>query len=231
MSISTKQNYANLHFIAELAAVLVAAPFTLYLTTQVRSKRDRILVFIIAMLTIAVDGFLLHKWIDKKSLVMVAITFVIIIVAMFFRDPDIKVLPTNGMQILSPADGVVKSIRYNPCDNMTVISIFLSFFDVHVQRSPIDGVVRDVQQICDNKVMTTIQHDGSDNYVEVIQEGGMVTGEIINFLSVGQHVNVGDKIGKIKMGSHVHLKVPNGTLIQVNVGEQVHAGQRIIGEF
>jgi phosphatidylserine decarboxylase len=161
--------------------------------------------------------------------------------AWFFRDPD-RQIPSVAGAIVSPGDGRVTDIVSLNFDGRprTRISIFLSVFDVHVNRSPIAGVIRDVQYRkglfknamgagsadCNEQNIVTVD-DGRQTVV-FKQIAGLIARRIIFNKRVGDTVACGERIGMIKFGSRVDVIFDAAASVQVKVGQHVAGGSSIL---
>ena len=158
--------------------------------------------------------------------------------AWFFRDPE-RALPV-GPVALSPADGRVMSVVAE-ADRQTRISIFLNIFDVHVNRSPITGVVADVTyqrgkflvasrgiaSAENEQNIITIQAD--DGTVVVVKQiAGLIARRIICTKSVGDSVKAGERVGLIKFGSRVDVIFGPEWRVEVSPGSRVSAGSSVL---
>ena len=158
--------------------------------------------------------------------------------AWFFRDPE-RALPV-GPVALSPADGRVMSVVAE-ADRQTRISIFLNIFDVHVNRSPITGVIADVtyqrgkflvasrgiaSAENEQNIITIRADDGT--VVVVKQIAGLIARRIICTKSVGDSVKAGERVGLIKFGSRVDVMLETSAEIGVKVGDHVKGGSSIL---
>jgi phosphatidylserine decarboxylase len=159
----------------------------------------------------------------------------------FFRDPE-RIVPAIEGAVVSPADGRVTDvspISVNGCER-TRISIFLSAFDVHVNRSPISGVIRDVRyqkgQFI-NAMSATSAEKNEQNVVTVAGEGrtvvfkqiaGLLARRIVFNKKVGDAVVRGERVGLIKFGSRVDVLLEPGAEIKVNVGDRVKGGASVL---
>ena len=164
----------------------------------------------------------------------------------FFRDPD-RVIPGGARLVLSPADGKVVQIVGAPDDHalgkgVTQISIFLSIFDVHVNRSPIGGRVASVQyhpgeflpafddQASErNEQNTVIVEDGASR-VMFKQIAGLIARRIVFRKKPDDPVAAGERVGLIKFGSRVDVFVAAGTVLLVKVGDRVAGGTSVLAE-
>ncbi|MES2337413.1 MAG: phosphatidylserine decarboxylase [Pseudomonadota bacterium] len=174
-------------------------------------------------------------------------------VAAFFRDP-VRVTPQDEGLIVSPADGLVTMIERVPVPPemagpnglgeapLVRVSIFMSVFDVHINRTPISGTVRQVVYISGKFLNADLdkasdenerQHfvvEGADGRrVGFTQIAGLVARRIMTFAKVGDIVAVGQRIGLIRFGSRVDVYLPDGTEPQVALGQRAVAGETVIG--
>ncbi len=159
----------------------------------------------------------------------------------FFRDPERKIPAGNGI-IVSPGDGLVTETAEisTPAGRRQRISIFLSVFDVHVNRSPISGILTSVryQKGQYMNAMNPLSADRNEqNIVTVRGEGyevtfkqiaGLLARRIVFNFGEGSRVECGQRVGLIKFGSRVDVVVPAEALVQVKVGERVQGGASVI---
>jgi phosphatidylserine decarboxylase len=155
----------------------------------------------------------------------------------FFRDPE-RVVP-NGPVAVSPADGKVVAIRPE-APGLTRISIFLNIFDVHVNRSPIAGAIRDVtyrrgrflvasrEEASSQNEQNTVTVDGAGTRVVFKQIAGLIARRIVFHKKPGDAVQAGERVGLIKFGSRVDVLLGPEWEIQVREGERVKAGSGIL---
>lgn len=165
----------------------------------------------------------------------------------FFRDPD-RDVPEGENVIASPADGKIIEIKevtypYLLEGTATKISIFMNVFSVHVNRSPITGVVKGLQYFegkfmgafkekasLENEQMgVAIEKDGKN--ILFVQIAGLIARRIICRAKEGETLEKGQRYGLIRFGSRLDLYLPVGTKLDVEVGQQVFAGKSIIGEL
>lgn len=159
----------------------------------------------------------------------------------FFRDPE-RSLPTDG-RIYSPGDGVVLSVgREGPGDVITC-RIFLSVFDVHIQRVPYAGRVTKVAEVPGSfaaamkdaahgnyRVVMTVEPEGRAPLV-VEQIAGLIARRIECWRKPGDEVKTGEKYGIIYFGSQAAVHFPAGSKCTVKVGDRVAGGLTPIGEW
>jgi phosphatidylserine decarboxylase len=159
----------------------------------------------------------------------------------FFRDPD-RVIPDTAGAVVAPGDGKVTDVsrvRIHGADQLR-ISIFLSVFDVHVNRSPIAGVIRDVSYQRGkfiNAMSAASAAENEQNIVTVEGEGhtvvfkqiaGLLARRIVFTKSLGDRVERGERVGLIKFGSRVDVLLDASAIPQVKVGDRVRGGTSIV---
>ncbi|MBU1782694.1 phosphatidylserine decarboxylase family protein, partial [bacterium] len=158
----------------------------------------------------------------------------------FFRDPERKILFKEGV-ILSPADGKITEINevYEGeylKQPVYKISIFLSIFNVHINRSPIPGVVEHKKYL-KGKFRNALFSDSSlvnennilvirskDTLVLVKQIAGFIARRIICYCEVGSKLTLGERYGMIKFGSRVDIFLPKEISLKCQKGDKVYAG-------
>jgi len=178
----------------------------------------------------------------------------------FFRDPE-RVVPQGDNVILSPADGTVTLIREVepplelqiddgsgvaglPAGAVTRVSIFMSVFDVHINRTPVGGTVRRVVYIPGRFVNAELDKASEENERQHIlversdglrigftQIAGLVARRIVPFVKPGDILAKGQRVGLIRFGSRVDVYLPAGTDSRVMIGQTVIAGETIIAEI
>jgi phosphatidylserine decarboxylase len=189
--------------------------------------------FLVPLAVLAVLGFVLGYTI-AGLLVSALFAFV----AFFFRNPA-RTIPADPRAIVSPADG--KVVRLERVGSVTRMSIFLSLFNVHVNRSPIAGRIESVEYrpgkfmvafndkaSTDNERNIVMVSDGRINIV-FTQIAGIVARRIVFWKKKGDAVNRGELVGLIRFGSRVDVLFPAGTEATVSVGDRVKGGSTCIG--
>ena len=176
----------------------------------------------------------------------------------FFRDPE-RVVPQIDGAIVAPADGMVSLIvQCEPpaelriddgagsegltAGPVTRVSIFMSVFDVHINRAPIGGTVRRVVYIPGKFVNADLDKASEDNErqhllieradglkIGFTQIAGLVARRIVPFVKPGDTVGVGQRVGLIRFGSRVDVYLPAGTDAKVLLGQTVVAGETVLG--
>ena len=157
----------------------------------------------------------------------------------FFRDPKIKINNKENA-ILSPCNGTVMEIE--EAENKKIIRVFLSLFSVHLQRSPVDGTVTEINHtdgkflaawntrahILNEQNSFTIQ--STDGVYVVRQVAGFLARRCVSWVKEGDTLKAGDKIGMIKFSSQVDLFMPGTIEIKVKKGDKIRAGITIAGK-
>ena len=159
----------------------------------------------------------------------------------FFRDPQ-RVIPDAAGALVSPGDGKVTDVSVVTVDGakQTRISIFLSVFDVHVNRSPIAGVVRDMryqrgkylnamnQASAEQNEQNIVRVEGDGQSVVFKQIAGLLARRIVFTPKVGDRLERGQRVGLIKFGSRVDVLFDAAAVLQVKVGDRVRGGASVL---
>ena len=173
-------------------------------------------------------------------------------VAAFFRDP-VRVTPKEEGIIVAPADGLITMIQEVPIPReiagengigdtpLVRVSIFMSVFDVHINRTPIAGTVRDVVYISgkfvnadldkaseENERQHLVVEDRNGLRVGFTQIAGLIARRILGFVKPGDMVAAGQRIGLIRFGSRVDVYLPAGYGCQVALGQRSIAGETVL---
>jgi phosphatidylserine decarboxylase len=161
--------------------------------------------------------------------------------AFFFRNPARKI-PEGKNLIVSPADG--KVVKISKAENgEQSISIFLSIFNVHVNRSPISGEMKTLEYVrgkfkaaFDEEAsrvneQNIITLDGGDIQVTFKQIAGLIARRVVCWKRPGDRLKKGEVVGLIRFGSRTDVILPAGVDIKVRVGDKVHGGSSILGEY
>jgi phosphatidylserine decarboxylase len=176
-------------------------------------------------------------------------------VAAFFRDP-VRVTPQGDDLIVAPADGLVTMIERVPVpielagpnglgeEPLVRVSIFMSVFDVHVNRTPIAGTIRQVVYISGKFLNADLDKASEENERQhILVEGldgrrigftqiaGLVARRIVSFVKPGDMVAAGQRIGLIRFGSRVDVYLPDGVEPQVVLGQRSVAGETVLGRL
>jgi len=176
----------------------------------------------------------------------VAALVVTLFIAYFFRDPD-RVVPDQPGALVSPADGRVISVgqvEKSPFgqERCMKISIFMSIFNVHVNRMPHEGTVKEVRYQPGrffaanqdraserNEQNAVLLHTDGHRKIEVVQVAGLVARRIICGVVQDATVARGQRFGMICFGSRLDVYLPQDTLPKVTPGQRVTAGNSILG--
>src|ERR1039458_9631916 len=159
----------------------------------------------------------------------------------FFRDPE-RVIPDAVGALVSPGDGKVTDVSWVTIGGgkQARISIFLSVFDVHVNRSPIAGVVREVryrrgkflnamnQASAEQNEQNIVRVEGDGQVVVFKQIAGLLARRIVFHPKVGDRLERGQRVGLIKFGSRVDVLFDSAAVLQVKVGDRVRGGASVL---
>jgi len=174
-------------------------------------------------------------------------------VATFFRDP-IRTTPIGEGLIVAPADGLVTMIQRVAVPRelvadlgeatMVRVSIFMSVFDVHINRTPIAGTIRQVVYISGKFLNADLDKASDENERQhIVVEGrdgrrigftqiaGLVARRIVPFVKPGDMVAAGQRIGLIRFGSRVDVFLPDDIAPQVTLGQRTIAGETVVGRL
>jgi phosphatidylserine decarboxylase len=168
----------------------------------------------------------------------------------FFRDPP-RVTPVRDGLVVAPADGRVSQITTAPPPHelgfgatpMLRISIFMSVFDCHINRSPVSGRVEKILYQPGKFFNADLDKASADNErnsliiatagarVAVVQLAGLVARRIVCFVREGQPVGAGERFGMIRFGSRLDVYLPDGTPSLVAVGQTAIGGETVIADL
>ncbi|HJR58087.1 MAG TPA: phosphatidylserine decarboxylase [Vicinamibacterales bacterium] len=166
--------------------------------------------------------------------------------AYFFRDPDRQVPQAPGL-VVSPADGKVMIAgptdrRWAPPGDWKQVTIFLSPMDVHINRTPVEGRVTRIEyrpgrflpaydEGSNDNELNELWLDANGRTVVVRQVVGILARRIVCRVVEGQELARGERIGLMKFGSRMDVFLPPDTELRVSVGEQVVAGETVLGRL
>src|ERR1700685_2680753 len=159
----------------------------------------------------------------------------------FFRDPE-RAIPDAAGALVSPGDGKVTDVSFVTTSGgkQARISIFLSVFDVHVNRSPIAGVVREVryqrgkflnamnQASAEQNEQNIVRVEGDGQVVVFKQIAGLLARRIVFYPKVGDRLERGQRVGLIKFGSRVDVLFDASARVSVKVGDRVKGGASVL---
>ncbi|MDR3592373.1 MAG: phosphatidylserine decarboxylase family protein [Negativicutes bacterium] len=195
-----------------------------------------ILAFITAVVAMAVDPY----WSIVPGVLCLFVTF-------FFRNPK-RSVPDDDNLVMSPADGTVMGISEVYEDQFLLetaikVTIFLSVFDVHINRSPVTGEIKFQQYTCGRFRPAYKESAGCENErhtlglenelmkVLVTQVAGILARRIVSWVTLGSVLQRGQRYGMIKFGSCTELVVPAAVEILVQKGDKVRGGETVIGRL
>ena len=192
---------------------------------------------LIILFLLVVFFYFIYKPLFILSLILLIFTFY------FFRDPE-RVVPIGDDILISPADGLITNITEIKEGKKIYIkvSIFLSIFNVHIQRLPISGEVTKVDYIegkfinatldkaSDENERLKITIKSGNNLIYVTQIAGLIARRIVNYVKPNENINQGERYGIIKFGSRVDIEFPNNFKLLVNEGQQCIGGETIIAQ-
>ena len=169
-------------------------------------------------------------------------------VLLFFRDPERRIPEGEGL-VVSPADGRVVEIAPSAEEEKgeggprVRVSIFLSLFNVHINRAPVAGKVTGIryrpgQFLAAYRSLASIRNEQNrldlacgSRRLTVVQIAGVIARRIVCRARVGDHLRRGERIGLIQFGSRVDLFLPATVELRVQVGDRVQGGSSILGRL
>ena len=187
------------------------------------------------------------------------LAFLTVGVLAFFRDPQ-RSVPQSSNLVIAPADGLITLIQKVPpppelrhADGagpgmgegpLTRVSIFMSVFDVHINRAPVAGTIRRVVYIPGKFLNADLDKASEDNErqhfmiersdgvrIGFTQIAGLVARRIVPFVKPGDIVAAGQRVGLIRFGSRVDVYLPEGTEPRVLLGQKTVAGETVLAEI
>lgn len=169
----------------------------------------------------------------------------------FFRDPE-RVPPTREGLIVSPADGVVSLIEKAvppqelgmPDEPLTRVSVFMSVFNCHVNRTPIEGEITAIAYRPGKFFNASLDKASADNErnslrirmtngqdLAVVQIAGLVARRIVCFVKPGDMMQTAERFGLIRFGSRLDVYLPDGVVPLVSIGQTMIAGETVLAEL
>jgi phosphatidylserine decarboxylase len=193
--------------------------------------------FVVALLIHAVAGF---GW---AWLFWLLTLFIV----QFFRDPQ-RPVPQQPNAVLCPADGRIVAVEnaHDPYANREAlkISVFMNVFNVHSQRSPVDGAVTKVEYFpgaflnaaidkasLENERNAIVLQTAAGQTITAVQVAGLIARRILCYVRTGEPLARGQRYGFIRFGSRVDVYLPLGSKPRVSIGEKVHASSTILAEL
>jgi phosphatidylserine decarboxylase len=163
----------------------------------------------------------------------------------FFRNPH-RTVPNVDNGVIAPADGVViflgDAFEEHLNEEMTKISIFMSVFNVHINRAPVTGRiidnfyvhgkfldVRDERATFENERNGLVVETLKGVRIVVVQVAGLIARRIVCYPIVGEMILLGNRYGLIRFGSRLDVYIPKGSEVKVKLGQKTIAGETILG--
>jgi len=199
--------------------------------------------FVIVPIALAIICLALGLWFIWFAVATVPLLLVAAFMVFFFRDPR-RSIPLEPGIIVAPADGKVTIARQASAENPeSLVSIFLSPLDVHINRAPIEGEIvnisykkgkflmatKDESRLLNEQNSLTIQ--GPKLTVKCVQIAGVLARRIVCWKRRGERVKCGEQIGMIKFGSRTDVVMPANVEVIVSEGVHVRGGETIIGRI
>ena len=190
---------------------------------------------LIILFLLVIFFYFIYKPLFLIFLILLIFTFY------FFRDPE-RVVPLGDDILVSPADGLITNISEykDGKKSYTKVSIFLSVFNVHIQRLPVSGQMTKIDYIEGKFINATLDKASEENerlrltlksgsnVIYITQIAGLIARRIICYLKTNERVNQGERYGIIKFGSRVDIEFPNSYNLMVSIGQQCIGGETII---
>lgn len=198
--------------------------------------------FIAGAVAIAILVSMFAGWIWSIPFWIIAL-----FVLQFFRDPP-RIVPQKANAVLSPADGRIVAVEntqdpYLKRDAIKV-SVFMNVFNVHSNRSPVDGKVYNKWYFPGKFINASLPKASlenernalwikTDNDLDItcVQIAGLIAKRIVCHTKIGEHLVRGQRFGFIRFGSRVDVYLPLNTEVKVNIGDKVHATLTILAEL
>lgn len=188
----------------------------------------------------------LTLWLLGNGLISLLLVIPTLFLIHFFRDPE-RTTSGGKQEVVAPADGRIVSIddhlesKYLHT-KLSKVSIFMSLWDVHVNRVPLDGTIIGISYqpgkffaAFKEKASELNEHNAvllkirDDRKILMVQIAGIIARRIICWIKTGQQVAKGQRFGMICFGSRVDIYLPSDTILNVEVGRQVKGGETILG--
>ena len=170
-----------------------------------------------------------------------------VFVLWFFRDPE-RAVPSSEAGIISPADGIICKIEktlppkeVKSSEELLKISVFMNVFNVHVNRAPVAGNIKDIIYVPGkfinasldkasehNERNILILENNKNEEIIVVQIAGLIARRILSFVNLFDSLKIGERFGLIRFGSRVDVYLPSNYDPKVELGQRVIAGESII---
>jgi phosphatidylserine decarboxylase len=204
------------------------------------AREGWLFVAIAVMVAVAI-GFLAGWWWS------IPFWLIALFVLQFFRDPP-REIPGGPGTVVCPADGrvlLVMNAQDPYLDRQAIkVSIFMNVFNVHSNRSPVDGLIKDAWYMAGSFFNAALDKasvenernalwlqtaDGRD--VTCVQVAGLVARRVLCYVKPGETLARGQRFGFIRFGSRVDVYLPPGTRVKVELGQKVHASSTVLAEL
>lgn len=195
-----------------------------------RVAKESFPIVTVLCLAAAAGAFLLHYLAAVPPLVLVLFTL------WFFRDPE-RTAPSDPSALVSPADGkVIKA-------NGETVSVFMNVFDVHICRSPMEGRLAKIDhrsgrfmaafrdEASEQNERASLLVAGEERQLGFTLVAGLIARRIVLWVSPGERLEKGQRVGLIRFGSRVDVSLPPGGRPAVAIGEKVRAGETVIARL
>jgi len=214
-------------------------------------KEGKATIFITLVVLFALNGgvmWLLPEQLLVQNLLLIVSVVFLVIILQFFRNPSITPILGDNL-VISPADGKVVVIEEVEADEYFTdkriqVSVFMSPFNVHVNRNPVGGLVKyfkyhqgkylvawHPKSSTENERTTTVIETPSKREILFKQIAGALAKRIVWYVKEGQQVNQATEMGFIKFGSRVDLLLPLDSKIKVELNQKVKGGRTVIAEL
>ena len=183
---------------------------------------------------------------DGLYIFLTVLSILLIFCINFFRDPN-RIIPKQENYVLSPADGkIIKIIDFDDPETgktFKMVSIFLSVFNVHINRMPIKGKFINVKYV-KGEFLAAFDHKASDKnermeidieskfgIIKVKQIAGLIARRILCYAKEGDKMHVGGRLGFIRFGSRTDIILPASINLDIKLNQKVIGGETIIGVY
>jgi len=181
------------------------------------------------------------RWLDVLAGVLLLVG---LFVLYFFRDPE-RAIPADADAVVSPADGHVTLVAEEELDGRPGrrVSIFLSVFDVHINRAPVSGTIAAVDYRrgqFHNAMFSRASAENEQNVIRMAtprgemvfkQIAGLIARRILFWKARGEAVRIGERVGMIRFGSRVDMWLPQAAEVVVRPGDVVRGGKSIVARW
>ena len=181
-------------------------------------------------------------------LISILAGIVLLFIIFFFRDPKRSSISDSSNALLTPADGTILEVLHlkgnnNPLGQASIkISIFMSIFNVHVNRVPIGGTIEKItyhpgkffsanldKASKENEKNQIVLQTPDAKKIIFVQIAGLIARRIACWIKKGDRVNAGQRFGLIRFGSRLEVYLPEGSKTTIQVRQKVKAGETVIG--